>query len=142
MGKSDKTHKTVSTMQEIKIDFYSEFDEDTEVTLSFQTDEYRKTISIWHFYFENIMDKMEEIEDESLCFYHLYRHLIGWERDGTWKIPNLDCALLQFKGIELSPDLRTNTMYFNAECRILDEIIQMISEAIEKKVDVYISQTT
>jgi hypothetical protein len=40
MGKSDKTHKTVSTMQEIKIDFYSEFDEDTEVTLSFQTDKY------------------------------------------------------------------------------------------------------
>jgi hypothetical protein len=129
-------------MQEIEIDFYSKFDGDTEVSLSFQTDKYRKSISIWHFYFENIMGKMERLEDESSCLAHYYHCVIGWDRDGTWKIPNLDLALLQFKSIKLVPDLQTNQKYFNAEYRILNEIIQMISEAVEKKVDVYISQTT
>ena len=129
-------------MQEIEIDFYSKFYGDTEVTLSLQTDEYRKKISIWHFYFENIMREMEQLEDESLCLSYYYHCVIGWDRDGTWKIPNLNSALLQFKNIELLPDLQTNQKYFNAECRILNEIIQMISEAIEKKVDIYISQIT
>ena len=129
-------------MREIEIDFYSGFDDDTEIIFSIETGEYRKKLSIWHFYFEKIMDKIEPENDEWTNIAYYYRFMVGWDREENWKIPNLDVALFQFRSIKLTPDNRNNQMYFNAECRILAEIIDILSEAIDKKVDVYIKKIT
>jgi hypothetical protein len=129
-------------MREIEIDFYSGFDDDTEIIFSIETDEYRKKLSIWCFYFEQIMDKIEREDDEWTDIAYYYHFMIGWDREENWRIPNLDAALLQFKSIKLIPDYRVNQMHYNAKCRILAEIIEILSEAIEKKVDVYIIKIT
>lgn len=127
-------------MKEIEIDFYSGFDDDTEIIFLIETDEYRKRLSIWHFYFDNIMGKIEPENGEWTNMAYYYRYMVGWDREENWKIPNLDMALLQFRSIKLIPDNRTTQMYFNAEYRILGEIIDILSEAIEKKVNVYMSK--
>ena len=38
-------------MKNIEIDFYNAFEGDEEITIYIDTDEYKKTLRIWHFLF-------------------------------------------------------------------------------------------
>jgi hypothetical protein len=130
-------------MKNIEIDFYNAFEGDEEITFSISTDEYKKTLRIWHGYFWEIMDKIEPSEEDgwtSLAYYH--HLLLGWNREENWYIPNLEEALSQLQSIELLPDYSTNQKYYNAEYRILAEMIDMISEAIDRKLKVYVKTSS
>ncbi len=141
-GKSKIIH-TVNNMKNIQIDFYSGFEGDEEITFSINTDEYTKTLRIWRGYFWQIMDKIEPSEDDGwtgLAYYH--NLLLGWYRAENWYIPNLEEALSQLQSIKLLSDYSTNQIYYNAEYRILTEMIDMIEEAIDKKLKVYIETSS
>jgi hypothetical protein len=130
-------------MKNIEIDFYSGFEYDEEITFFIDTDNYKKVLKIWRGYFEEIMCKIASSEDDGWIGLAYYYHLmIGWDRNENWYIPNLEEALSQLQSIKLLPDYSTDQIYYNAEYRILAEMIDMISEAIDKKLKVYIKTSS
>jgi hypothetical protein len=127
-------------MKDIEIDFYTAFDGDEEIVFFEKIGNYIKKIRIWQGYFRGIMDRMEQQDDNLTCLYYYHNMNIGWNDDESWKIPNLEEALLELKSIEIPVDNSTDKIYDNAEQRILNELIIMVSEAIDKKSSVYIQR--
>jgi hypothetical protein len=127
-------------MKDIELDFYSEFDGDTEIIFIIKTDNYQKKLRIWSGYFSQIMRMIEMPEDTPWSGLAYYFHLmIGWQED-YWQIPNLEEALLQLQSIKLEPDYSNNQIYPNGTYLILSEMINMLSESIDKNLPVYIQQ--
>ena len=126
-------------MKNIDIDFYDEFDGEVEIIFSIITNNYTKRLRIWSGYFDTIMMKIEPLKDDGWTSLSYYYHLmIGWDIEDNWQIPNLEEALLQLQSIEIEPNYSDKYIYYNAEFRILAEIISILSEAIHEKVSVYI----
>jgi hypothetical protein len=128
-------------MKNTEIDFYSEFEGEDEIVFFIKTGEYTKELRMWHRYLDMILMRIEVPEYEpwtSLAYY--YHLMLGWEIEKNWQIPNLEEALLQLQSIKIEVDETKKQRYDNAEYRILSEMINIISEAICKKIPVYINK--
>jgi hypothetical protein len=85
------------------------------------------------------MEQIEPSKERGWTGLAYYYHLcIGWEEEKNWQIPNLAEALLQFKKISLPMKGEYSHSIYECSEQVLAEIINMLSEAIERKLSVYI----
>jgi hypothetical protein len=123
----------------IEIDFYKAFDGDDGIILSINTEHCSKKIVIWDGFYRDIIDRLKPIDDGVPCLVYYYDKVMDFNnKDKVCQISNLDKILFELQNIKLLPDNRTDQIYYNAEYRVLSEIIDMITEAIDKKISVYI----
>jgi hypothetical protein len=123
-------------MQNIEIDFYSGYEGEKEVIFSIKTNCYQKKIRIWYGYFYSIINQINLSDDGSWPGIAYYHHLrIGWYEEDNWEIPNPEEILLQFENIHLPYD---RPIYEGAS-QVLEEVINILQEAINENLPVYIS---
>ena len=126
-------------MRNITIDFYTKFEGENEIIFLIKSDNYEKRLRIWSCYFDEIMMKIEPSEDHGWTGLAYYSHLlIGWHTEINWQIPDLTEALFQFQSVKLPQDDPDNNLDYETDRKVLVEIINMILEALEEKIPVYI----
>jgi hypothetical protein len=127
-------------MKNIVIDFYSAFEEDDGIVLFSNSDNILRKIIIWEGFFWKIIEKLEPtpmIGDELNDLIRIYNYTMQASyRNEPYQVLNLEIILLQLQGMKSDPDT-SNQIYYDADNRILSEMIILISEAIEKKISVY-----
>lgn len=91
------------------------------------------TIIIWEGYFDEIMEKIvpEEKGWTGLAYY--YNMDLGWNKDSPWVIEDLQLTIKQLSTIK-HEILRDETS------EILKMLCNMIMEAIDNKLDVFIAK--
>jgi hypothetical protein len=83
--------------------------------------------------------RLRPANDGVPCLVYYYDKIMDFNNeDKGCQISNLDKILLELQSIKLIPDNRTDQIYYNAGYRILSEMIDMITEALDKKMSVYI----
>lgn len=92
----------------------------------------RKIISIWEGYFDDIMHQFQpgKYGWQGLAYY--YNLDIGWEEDEYWEIPDLNEALIEFNS------LSTEKLQFESSKNVLQEICNLICEAIDTNQNIYV----
>ncbi len=92
----------------------------------------RKIISIWEGYFDDIMRQFQPGKHgwQGLAYY--YNLDIGWEEADYWKIPDLNEVLMEFNS------LNTEKLQFKDSKNVLQEICDLICDAINTNQNIYI----
>jgi hypothetical protein len=134
-------------MKSIEVDFYSEFDGDDGLILFSISDECHTKILIWEAFFVWIVERSELMEDEGLdelrrCYYETIIDIP--EKGESYKqihqVLFLEMTLVGLRNALRPTDTRTDVTYYDAENRIISAMIILISEAIEKNLNVYLKK--
>jgi hypothetical protein len=136
------TSDEIKQMKNIEIDFYSAFDDDDGIILFSNSDDISRKIIMWGGFYRKILDKIEETEpmigDEFNDLIRCYNEIMKASYRGeSCQVLNLEIILIQLQSMKTAPDMETVQVYYDADNRILSEMIILISEAIEKKINVY-----
>jgi hypothetical protein len=128
-------------MNHFDIDFYSGFEDEEEIQFLIQTNSHTKKIRMWIGYFRSILRQIKTPLDNNwtgLVYYNNF--LKGWHEEENWQIPCLEEVLLQLKSLELPVDNPIDNMDYEPERKILLEMINIVSEGIEKSFPVCVNK--
>jgi hypothetical protein len=127
-------------MNNIEIDFYSNFEDEDEIEF-FIIAESVKKIRMWAGYFHTILRHIEVPPDTDWTGLVYYDNLlIGWHKEKNWQIPCLEEVLSQLKSVKIPMDDLVNNMDYKPARNILTEMINIVSEGIDKGFPVYINK--
>jgi hypothetical protein len=127
-------------MKNTKIDFYSAFDNDG-LEIFTDSDNCSRKVLTWYAYYRNILERLEPmIEDELNDLIRCYDEALSNSNinNKPCEVFNLEIMLSQLQNAVRPTDTDINQIYHDAENRIIIEMISLISEAIDKKISVYI----
>ena len=130
-------------MKTIEINFYNAFEGNDGVIILADFDNYSKRIIVWDGFFKEIIDKIDPMIDDELndlirCYDEI---MMSLENDNDLsQVFNLEIIFLQLQNIKSIPDTKANQIYYDAENRIISEMILLFSEAIDRKTNVYMQK--
>ena len=130
-------------MKNVEINFYSAFEDSDGIILSSSSDDSLKKIIIWDGFFRKIIGRIDPmIHDELNDLIRCYDEIImSLDNDNKLcHVLNIEIILLQLQKIKIIPDKRTNQIYYDAENRIISEMIILFSEAITKETNIYMQK--
>jgi hypothetical protein len=130
-------------MKNIEVNFYSGFESNDGVILLSQLEDRSRRIIIWNGFYKEIIDRLEPMIDDELndlirCYDEIMMNLDSDNK--LCQVLNLKTILIQLQNLDLTPDTRTDQIYYDAENRIIAEMIILISEAIDKQTNVYMQK--
>lgn len=121
-------------MKKIINDYYSGFEGEGEIQfIHLHSNGDESVIRIWDGYFDDIMEQFEPEGNGWTGLAYYYNLCEGWNDSSPWKIPDVHDALRQFKG------LRIKNMRFKESHKVLSEIFNLLTKALEQNEDVWIA---
>lgn len=114
------------------IDYYTGFEGEPEIQfILIQGEKKLEKLSIWHGYFDEIVDKVEANQGRwkgLAYYYHLDK---GWYEVSPWPMRNISYVLKQLKQVNEDKLSETAT-------NILEEIMILLEKALKHNVDIEI----
>jgi hypothetical protein len=131
-------------MQYIEIDFYTGFLYARCLVLWTRSDDCSRKIFIWEGFYTTILERIERIDmtiDDDLndlirCYDEVMANIDSEENPS--QVLNLERILPQLRNAIYPPDTSLEKIYYDAENRIIVEMITLFSEAIEKNLKIYV----
>ncbi len=128
-------------MGNIEMDFYSGFEDEQEIEFFSITNLGVTKIRMWIGYFHMILRQIKTPPDTNWTGLVYYDNLlIGWHKEKNWQIPCLEEVLLQLQVLRIPIDNSVNNMDYESVQKILTEMINIVSEGIDKGFPVYINK--
>jgi hypothetical protein len=128
-------------MGNIEMDFYSGFEDEQEIEFFSITNLGMTKIRMWIGYFRMILRQIKTPPDTDWIGLVYYDNLlIGWHEEKNWQIPCLEEVLLQLQVLRIPIDDPVNNMDYEPVQKILIEMINIVSEGIDKCFPVYINK--
>lgn len=114
-------------------DFYTGFEGEPEIQISYTKEDDEYKIIIWEGYFDDIMKRIPAGPEGWMGLAYYYNMYQGWYEEDNWEIDDINTALQQFNSISRSG-------MSEESAQVLEKICEILSDAIANNFSVFLSR--